>query len=157
MSENDKAEVKPGDAVIETREIAIVTRPPDTAKEMLHLIDQFLARADEQSKDLMRVLSALRGPDVDMHSFVVKHSSTVHIRWSALPLTAENQSRLAVMDMDPEYAYLQPKTYGPGGIHFATHIDRAVQALVQMGIWNPKTSECHRVPDPSLLLNEWSK
>lgn len=64
---------------------------PKTVREMLDVIDGFLALATDESRGLWDVLMALRGPDVaNSKSEALMRGTTEVIRTQAFPLTARS-------------------------------------------------------------------
>ena len=90
-------------------------------KRLLRTIDTALAKGDQTSDELWKVLTALRGPDTSSSS--VKERTTVHIRIAAFPRTAMANDTPASFDTD------QPFTLGRGPRHFQNHIHSAADVL----------------------------
>lgn len=100
---------------------------PADADTMLRMVDVFLARGDQQARDLQAVLSALRGPD----SRDAKSSTTIPIRRAALPETAkvaDSWGHAVRMDFEAK-PYAAPSI----DTHFGHHILMAASALRRMG------------------------
>ena len=67
----------------------------NTVREVLDVIDEFLARGDSRAGALWDVLTALRGPD-DESKEQLKSSTTSHIRRAAFPLLASTSRTLSM-------------------------------------------------------------
>lgn len=106
---------------------------PVTLREMLDVIDRFLARKGEEAARLALVLSALRGPDTD--NFSLKEKTTAVIRATAFPLLFKGAdhlecsvgrfSALGLMREDDQIVF------PPNGTdrHFGIHTAEAAKAL----------------------------
>ena len=126
----------------------MVTGKVDTAKEMLELIDEFLARhpgagatgfgadpSSEQAK-LWDVLTALRGPDHRdqewMEAGKVKHQTTVKLRAAAFPKAAKALTNFVLADFESDAVFSSSAAHRIGS-HFHNHIRLAASALHGMG------------------------
>lgn len=99
----------------------------ERTKKILNEIDTFLSEGTEDSKQLWRVLSALRGPDAGQ---VNKYTSTSIIRTHALPKTYKASMGL----WHPIGASFAPKEMVVCRMkdlysHFASHIHMAAAVL----------------------------
>lgn len=107
-------------------------RQPETAADVLAIIEDFTERRtahterDPEVRALWAVLTALRGPDRDLHA--VKSATTQRIRALTLPKTA----RVAGAFVTGGW----PDVSAVGDVHwhFRQHVASAIHALEHMGI-----------------------
>lgn len=103
---------------------------PQTWREALNVLDEFMVKNEEEASSLWLVLTALRGPDNVSH--LAKHSSTVHVRKAAFPKLAGTGGYLPA-DLWPEYALNTTREFIIDGCgcpeHFCDHVARATQIL----------------------------
>lgn len=106
---------------------------PKTAKQMLRILDTFLAennhpfrRGAEKSEaaKLWDVLSATRGPDSE--SSHVKEHNTCPIRRAAFPKTAENDGDVPASFSNFDF---YPTAYQDINSHFNEHVAEAAKVL----------------------------
>lgn len=126
---------------------------PETAREVLNLIDRFLCKGSVESMRLINVLSAVRGPDSQDRS--LKSATTAIIRANAFPLLYAQEKVRDRKSFTINYAdgstierYVKdPAVYGlsiiemregnevvlpyekDGQSHFSAHIRSAASAL----------------------------
>lgn len=102
---------------------------PVTLRVALDYLDKILVRQDQTSRELWNVLTALRGPDVDIGPpYDTKEATTVHIRRAAFPLckTIEDYVNGATFFTSSEFA---PRQAYRVSTHFSNHIADAAKAL----------------------------
>ncbi len=125
-----KSKVAPGRVV--KRQIV-----PRNGKQMLDVLDRFLAQHNDDTADVWNVLAALRGPD---DSSDIKDCTTVNIRQTAFPRTVK-ADRARTTDI-PAYMQTTEKFNPTARLnmynqydydHFGAHIRSAAQALAKFG------------------------
>lgn len=112
---------------------------PETVKEVLEIIDAFLMRDDHESRDLWRILTALRGPDNDDER--LKKTTTAVIRSKAFPRCHNKFSQGGAFysvngaifakreQLEAGVDHTILGSIENGGWHFASHIESAESAL----------------------------
>lgn len=124
---------------VKVREVPVyVKQEPNTAREVLDIIDAFLTREArelrEEQRNLWYVLSALRGPDTLPLDSDFKEQTTVQIRRAALPKVAEGWDRNDYFHIVHDHATFGPAVpfnvpHSEAGFHFIDHAFHAREAL----------------------------
>lgn len=98
-------------------------------RRVLDEIEDVLLRRDQDAKDLVAILAALRGPD-QAEEVYFKNRYTIPVRRNAFPRLAESSeegySNVGWMLDGPD---VLPEPFVE--THYTAHIDRAVEALTR--------------------------